>query len=255
MTTVLRVEVSRSTDEPEKPLDLYARYRDTLATGLATQGRISPQRVWRLGVMGDTRVFRSAPQETSRVTANVAILLDWSGSQHDYVKVLQQSLDAIGTATTRLGFKTWAGAYTYEVSTAVDTGRSLKAIHIAQVKGFGESTWDSRRVANLPEMGMGGTPTGPALTYVRTRVLPEVEGRTILLVITDGRSAHESWETSEVKKIAAIPNMIVAGMYCGQSESEWEGLQTKYPVAYKVSDRSHLPNAFEALIARLRGMR
>lgn len=237
-----------------QPQNLYGRYKETLDIGLASQGRVSPQRIWRLGTLGDTRVFKSAPVETSRIRANVAILVDWSSSQSGFSEQLLHSLDSIGSAVSRLGFRTWAGAYTHGSAETLDTQRMLVVPVVIEVKGFEQTTWDSRRVYSLDDYSMGGTPTGQALTYVRRRVLPSVEGRTILLVVTDGESQPADWEVNEIKRLKTNPNLILAAMFCGTG-SGWERVQKLYPVAYHVPDRDRLAVAFDALLARLRGNR
>lgn len=237
------------------PVRMAGTYRDVLQRGLGAHGLIDPARTWRLGALGDARtIFRGTPDPTTRLSASALLLWDWSGSQSGYVDTLQAGLDSIGSALSALNIPVWAGAYTTSRPrrSRTNTNDWHEMTVVATVSEFGDR-WDARRVAALQYFPMVDTPTGPALTYLRERILPTARaGKKLIVVCTDGSSQPYGWEESETVKLRARRDVRLVCLYCGDNPGMFENVKAVYPVAAWAKDRAELPSAFAIALAALR---
>ncbi len=238
--SVWRVPPDREASEPF--VDFSAQYHEMIRAGVSPSGRVHPGRFWRLSELGDSYVFRSGRIPASRLTASIILLWDFSSSQNQWKPALLHSLDVIGTALHRLKVNVWAGAYT--------TGTSDTDIY--EVCNFREP-WDSRRVATLDTVKMGGTPTGLALRWVRQALLPRSpDRRKLILVCTDGQPGDINLQHQEIEILKT--EATVCGLYVGSGGGQ-ELLKRQYGdrYAFYCPDREDIPQAFNEILLRIRG--
>lgn len=229
---------------PGPPVSLSGVYREIIERGLGHQGTIHPGRAWRLSVLGDAEIFRGRPVlSSSRIRASATLLWDWSSSQSLYAPQLLESLDAIGCALRDIGILVWAGAYTTTTLT------EYEGATIARVADY-RDRWDSRRVWALRHWMMGGTPTAPALAYLRCHVLPTApSGRRLVVVCTDALGNEpEDWEA---RALAELPETILCAIYCGE-KNDLSRHRDIYGAVFRASTREEIPRAFGQVLELMR---
>lgn len=221
--------------------DLMPLYRSTITRGMSTTGRVHPSKFWRLATVGDVVVFVGAREPISRIRASVAMLWDFSSSQGHFRNALVDSISIIGSSLSRCGVDVWAGAYT--------TGTAH--VNIFEVCGW-RDRWDHRRAATLNQVRMDGTPTGAAMSYVRTRVLPAAPNHNKALVIcTDGSPGDPSVVREEVRKYLGFATLI--GVYVGEDRSSFQQVAAQYGRRYSfhAPTRESIPAVFNNILGRL----
>lgn len=135
-------------------------------------GQVAVNRFWRLGKLGDTKVFR-VKKHTNGVDAAVKVLLDRSGSMEDVIQTAAESALAFSLAMQRIG----------NVSTSVSMFPAVGAV-TETLQGFGQSAQQAvRRCSEI--QATGGTPLGAAVTLELPKLLEQRKEKHILLIITD----------------------------------------------------------------------
>lgn len=177
--------------------------------------------------------------------------------------MLAVGLTSIAQALTQLRFRVWAGAYTSSCDIGLESGECAGSVlatlgawgcAIAVTQNWGDS-FNARRVSTLLNFPMNGTPTGPALHYVRRRVLPySGDGRKTLVVLaTDGQADDSRYQEREVRAISARQDLTLVNIYCGQSGQVFHYMRQTFPHCFWAPERSRIPEAFAHTLRAFRG--
>ncbi len=141
-------------------------------------GRLDARQLHRLSV-ADSRVFR---QESRKVGINTAvhILLDCSGSMRRRIQLTSQVCHAVATALDAIdGIN--VGVTAFPAGSPAEGGASRDGPTICPVLEHGERMHD-----NFTVNATGCTPLGEALWWALLQVVPLIESRKIILILTDG---------------------------------------------------------------------
>lgn len=190
-------------------------------------GQVAVNRFWRLGRLGDTKVFR-VRKHTHGVDAAVSILLDRSGSMAEMIETAAAASLAFSLAMQRIGNVTTA------VSMFPGTGDVTE-----KLQSFGEPAQQAVRRGQEIKAS-GGTPTGLAVLKELPALLAQRKEKHILLIITDDgpddpallRLALGEAEKNEV-------DVIGVGIGCD--------IRAYIPHSVAISSVEALPDAMEVL--------
>lgn len=137
-------------------------------------GQVAVNRFWRLGKLGDTKVFR-VRKSTNGVDAAVKLLLDRSGSMEDQIETAAKVTLAFSLAMQRIG----------NVTTSVAMFPGTGAV-TESLQSFGEPAQQAvRRSEEIT--ATGSTPTGQAVVAELPSLLAQRKEKHVLVVITDDR--------------------------------------------------------------------
>lgn len=135
-------------------------------------GQVAVNRFWRLGKLGDTKVFR-VRKSTNGVDAAVKLLLDRSGSMEDQIETAAKVTLAFSLAMQRIG----------NVTTSVAMFPGTDAV-TESLQSFGQPAQQAvRRSAEIE--ATGSTPTGQAVVAELPSLLAQRKEKHVLVVITD----------------------------------------------------------------------
>lgn len=135
-------------------------------------GQVAVNRFWRLGKLGDTKVFR-VRKSTNGVDAAVKLLLDRSGSMEDQIETAAKVTLAFSLAMQRIG----------NVTTSVAMFPGTDAV-TESLQSFGQPAQQAvRRSAEIE--ACGSTPTGQAVVAELPSLLAQRKEKHVLVVITD----------------------------------------------------------------------
>jgi hypothetical protein len=135
-------------------------------------GQVAVNRFWRLGKLGDTKVFR-VRKSTNGVDAAVKLLLDRSGSMEDQIETAAKVTLAFSLAMQRIG----------NVTTSVAMFPGTDAV-TESLQSFGQPAQQAvRRSAEIE--ATGSTPTGRAVVAELPSLLAQRKEKHVLVVITD----------------------------------------------------------------------
>ncbi len=190
-------------------------------------GQVAVNRFWRLGAMGDTKVFR-VKARAHGVDAAVKVILDRSGSMRKKLRTAAEATLAFTLAMQRVG----------NVSTSVAMFPSETEI-TESLQSFGESPQHAmRRSKHL--VAMGGTPLGAAVMTELPDLLRQRKEKHILVVVTDdgpddpdllGRALAEADDNGV--------EVIGVGIGCD--------IRAFIPSSTRIESIEQLPDALEAL--------
>lgn len=135
-------------------------------------GQVAVNRFWRLGKLGDTKVFR-VRKSTNGVDAAVKLLLDRSGSMEDQIETAAKVTLAFSLAMQRIG----------NVTTSVAMFPGTDAV-TESLQSFGEPAQQAARRSEAIE-ATGSTPTGQAVVAELPSLLAQRKEKHVLVVITD----------------------------------------------------------------------
>lgn len=190
-------------------------------------GQVAVNRFWRLGAMGDTKVFR-VKARAHGVDAAVKVILDRSGSMRKKLRTAAEATLAFTLAMQRVG----------NVSTSVAMFPSETEI-TESLQSFGESPQHAMcRSKHL--VAMGGTPLGAAVMTELPDLLRQRKEKHILVVVTDdgpddpdllGRALAEADDNGV--------EVIGVGIGCD--------IRAFIPSSTRIESIEQLPDALEAL--------
>lgn len=135
-------------------------------------GQVAVNRFWRLGKLGDTKVFR-VRKPINGVDAAVKLLLDRSGSMKDRIEMAASVTLAFSLAMQRIG----------NVTTSVAMFPGTDAV-TESLQSFGQPAQQAvRRSEEIT--ATGSTPTGLAVMAELPSLLAQRKEKHVLVVITD----------------------------------------------------------------------
>lgn len=135
-------------------------------------GQVAVNRFWRLGKLGDTKVFR-VRKSTNGVDAAVKLLLDRSGSMEDQIVTAAKVTLAFSLAMQRIG----------NVTTSVAMFPGTDAV-TESLQSFGQPAQQAVRRSEEIKAS-GSTPTGQAVVAELPSLLAQRKEKHVLVVITD----------------------------------------------------------------------
>ncbi|MDO9134078.1 VWA domain-containing protein [Hydrogenophaga sp.] len=135
-------------------------------------GQVAVNRFWRLGKLGDTKVFR-VRKSTNGVDAAVKLLLDRSGSMEDQIETAAKVTLAFSLAMQRIG----------NVTTSVAMFPGTHAV-TESLQSFGQPAQQAVRRSEEIK-ATGSTPTGQAVVAELPSLLAQRKEKHVLVVITD----------------------------------------------------------------------
>lgn len=135
-------------------------------------GQVAVNRFWRLGKLGDTKVFR-VRKSTNGVDAAVKLLLDRSGSMEDQIETAAKVTLAFSLAMQRIG----------NVTTSVAMFPGTGAV-TESLQSFGQPAQQAVRRSEEIK-ATGSTPTGQAVVAELPSLLAQRKEKHVLVVITD----------------------------------------------------------------------
>jgi len=190
-------------------------------------GQVSAQRFWRLGALGDTKVFK-VRKAVHGVEAAAMVLLDRSGSMEEVLSLAAQAALAFSLALQRIG----------NIKTAVSMFPGYGAYSMP-LQRFGESP---QRVASQCEslIAVGTTPLGEAMLAEMPILLQQRKLRNLMFVITDDGPDSEE-VLNEAMKMAGQQGIEVFGIGIGCSIEQY------IPQSVRIDAIGDLPAALEQL--------
>jgi hypothetical protein len=188
--------------------------------------RVLPQRFWRLGALGDTKIFAQR-RMAHGIDAAATLLLDSSGSMADGLAVAAEIAIAFFLALQRLGVRTKVVRFP-GTETVTET-----------LQRFGESPRACvRRCASL--VADGGTPVGAAVEIERQALLEQRRLKNFLAVITDDEPGDAATLLAALA-LAYKLDVMVVGVGIGCDIRAW------IPNSVSVSAVTELPDALSRL--------
>lgn len=188
--------------------------------------RVLPQRFWRLGALGDTKIFAQR-RMAHGIDAAATLLLDSSGSMADGLAVAAEIAIAFSLALQRLGVRTKVVRFP-GTETVTET-----------LQRFGESPRACvRRCASL--VADGGTPVGAAVEIERQALLEQRRLKNFLAVITDDEPGDAATLLAALA-LAYKLDVMVVGVGIGCDIRPW------IPNSVSVSAVTELPDALSRL--------
>jgi hypothetical protein len=188
--------------------------------------RVLPQRFWRLGALGDTKIFAQR-RMAHGIDAAATLLLDSSGSMADGLAVAAEIAIAFSLALQRLGVRTKVVRFP-GTETVTET-----------LQRFGESPRACvRRCASL--VADGGTPVGAAVEIERQALLEQRRLKNFLAVITDDEPGDAATLLAALA-LAYKLDVMVVGVGIGCDIRAW------IPNSVSVSAVTELPDALSRL--------
>lgn len=190
-------------------------------------GRVQPQRFWRLGALGDTKVF-SVRAINHGIDAAATILLDKSGSMDSTLARAAEVALAFSLALQRLG----------RVKTCVSTFPGFDVI-TETLQPFGGSPRACMRACAELEAG-GGTPLGHAMLLELPQLLAQKRLKNWLVVITDDGPADPP-QVLQAMQMAREHGVHVVGVAIGCD------IRVFIPNSVNIAEVAELPNALSKL--------
>lgn len=195
-----------------------------------TGPRLAAAKLWRLGSLGDTRLFRKKAPATG-IDAAVSLLLDRSASMRR--NGFEQAVAV--TQALMLALQRIDG-----VRTSLDVFPGTDA-PIEQIVAFGQKANRARqRLGELEPQG--GTPTGSAVARRLRQLLDVVAPTKLMVVVTDGQPDPQELALLEAVLVqAAVFGIQVVGVGIGVD------IRRRFPASISVCGASELPGALAAL--------
>lgn len=190
-------------------------------------GQVAVNRFWRLGKLGDTKVFR-VRKSTNGVDAAVKLLLDRSGSMEDQIETAAKVTLAFSLAMQRIG----------NVTTSVAMFPGTDAV-TESLQSFGQPAQQAVRRSEEIK-ATGSTPTGQAVVAELPSLLAQRKEKHVLVVITDDGPDDPqilALALAEAEKNGV--EVIGVGIGCD--------IRAHISNAVTVSSVDQLPDALEAL--------
>lgn len=195
-------------------------------TRAAYGGRVMPQRVWRLGAMGDTKVFVRR-QPAGGIEAAATVLLDSSESMGDDLTVAAEVTMAFSLALQRLGVRTRVARFP-GAETVTET-----------IQRFGEPARACvHRCAEL--VADGGTPIGAAVALETPALLEQRKLKNVLAVVTDDQPGDKAALAAALERAHEL-DILVVGVGIGCDIRMW------IPNSVSVQSVNELPDALARL--------
>jgi hypothetical protein len=190
-------------------------------------GQVAVNRFWRLGKLGDTKVFR-VRKSTNGVDAAVKLLLDRSGSMEDQIETAAKVTLAFSLAMQRIG----------NVTTSVAMFPGTHAV-TESLQSFGQPAQQAVRRSEEIK-ATGSTPTGQAVVAELPSLLAQRKEKHVLVVITDDGPDDPqilalAWAEAEKNGV----EVIGVGIGCD--------IRAFITNSVTVSSVDQLPDALEAL--------
>jgi cobalamin biosynthesis protein CobT len=200
--------------------------RHRLTRAAYAGGRVMPQRFWRLGALGDAKVFAQRRPVTG-IEAAATVLLDSSDSMQAQLNAAAQVTVAFSLALQRLGIRTRVARFP-GMETVTET-----------IQRFGESARHcAQRCAELT--ASGGTPIGAAVAHETPALLEQRKLKNVLIVITDDQPGDKMTLLAALEHAAQL-DILIVGIGIGCDIRRW--------IAHSVSvqDVNELPDALARL--------
>ena len=195
-------------------------------TRAAYGGRVMPQRFWRLGAVGDTKVFVHR-QPASGIDAAATVLLDSSESMELQLTVAAEVTMAFSLALQRLGVRTRVARFP-GVETVTET-----------IQRFGESARSCvHRCADLT--ASGGTPIGAAVALETPALLQQRKLKNVLAIVTDDAPGDKAALAAALERADEL-DILVVGVGIGCDIRIW------IPHSVSVQTVNELPDALARL--------
>lgn len=195
-------------------------------TRSAYAGRVMPQRFWRLGAMGDTKVFVHR-QPAAGIDAAATVLLDSSDSMDEQLTVAAEVTMAFSLALQRLGVRTRVARFP-GTETVTET-----------IQRFGESARACvHRCAELE--ASGGTPIGAAVALETPALIQQRRLKNVLAVVTDDAPGDKPTLAAALERANEL-DILVVGVGIGCDIRMW------IPHSVSVQSVNELPDALARL--------
>lgn len=195
-------------------------------TRAAYAGRVMPQRFWRLGAMGDTKVFVHR-QPAAGIDAAATVLLDSSESMDEQLTVAAEVTMAFSLALQRLGVRTRVARFP-GTETVTET-----------IQRFGESARACvHRCAELE--ASGGTPIGAAVALETPALIQQRKLKNVLAVVTDDAPGDKPTLAAALERANEL-DILVVGVGIGCDIRMW------IPNSVSVQSVNELPDALARL--------
>jgi hypothetical protein len=199
---------------------------------LASSGpRVDASRMWRLGALGDTKLFRKRAK-VHGIDAGVSVILDRSGSMDQEMERAAGVAYAMVVALQRIS----------GVKTSIDVFPGTDS-PISEILAFRQNP---RQVKSVLESisADGGTPTGQALSTRLKSLLDLRCEKRVIFVITDGQpDSGQMPILSAALRTAVDTDVMVIGIGLGTCPE----LGRLFKTFITVEDVEQLPAALEAL--------
>ena len=195
-------------------------------TRAAYGGRVMAQRFWRLGAMGDTKVFVHR-QPAAGIDAAATVLLDSSDSMDLQLTVAAEVTMAFSLALQRLGVRTRVARFP-GTDTVTET-----------IQRFGESARSCvHRCAEL--QASGGTPIGAAVALETPALIEQRKLKNVLAVVTDDQPGDKATLVAAIERAREL-DILVVGVGIGCDIRMW------IPNSVSVQTVNELPDALARL--------
>lgn len=189
-------------------------------------GRVMTQRFWRLGTLGDTKVFVQK-RDASGIDAAATVLLDSSYSMKEQLRVAAEVAMAFSLAMQRLGVRTRLVRFPGS-ETVTET-----------LQRFGESPRNCvHRCAAL--VADGGTPIGAATAAEAPLLMAQRKLKNILVLVTDDDPGDKETLAAALARAQEF-DVLVVGVGIGCDIRAW------IPNSVMVRDVNELPAALARL--------
>lgn len=189
-------------------------------------GRVMSQRFWRLGTLGDTKVFVQR-RPASGIDAAATVLLDTSDSMKKQLAVAAEVTMAFSLALQRLGVRTRVARFP-GTDTVTET-----------IQRFGESARNC--VQRCEELtASGGTPIGAAVALETPSLLLQRKLKNVLVVVTDDEPGDIAALTAALER-ADEQGILAVGVGIGCDIRSW------IPTSVAVQEVNELPDALARL--------
>lgn len=189
-------------------------------------GRVMTSRFWRLGGLGDTKVFVQK-RPAGGIEAAATVLLDSSDSMRLRLPEAAEVTMAFSLALQRLGVRTRVVRFP-GIDTVTET-----------IQRFGEPARSCvHRCAELA--ASGGTPIGAAVALETPALLEQRKLKKVLVVVTDDEPG-DPWVLEAALERAAELDILVVGVGIGCD------ISSSIPNSVAVEDVNELPDALARL--------
>lgn len=190
-------------------------------------GRIIAQRHWRLGRLGDTRIF-AKKRIANGIDAAATVLLDSSYSMKDLLQPALEVTLAFSLALQRLGVRTKVARFPASDTVLLET-----------LQQFGESP---RRCAERCRgiTADGGTPIGAATAVETNLLLQENRLKNFLAIVMDDGPGDPDTFLAALAQARELDVQVI-GVGIGCDISEW------IPESVSITSVDQLPDALSAL--------
>jgi hypothetical protein len=189
-------------------------------------GRVMTQRFWRLGALGDTKVFVQK-RNASGIDAAATVLLDSSYSMQEQLRTAAEVTMAFSLALQRLGVHTRVVRFPGEETVTVTLQR------------FGEPARSCvHRCATL--VASGGTPVGAAVVAELPLLMLQRRLKNILVIVTDDDPGDQETLAAALASAEEL-GVLVVGVGIGCDIRTW------IRNAVSVQDVNELPHALARL--------